>query len=176
MRYHLIALILYPIFASLISLLFKANFLTSLIIFYLAPGIYLSFLYPKAVKKAAFFSLAFGAPVYAMVDYLAIKSGAWQLNSAGFIENILWGVFGIYFLVMFYEYLFDKENSRQIHSPRIKFLMIGIAAALSVFFAMFAMRPDLLQIDYFYLKSGIMLALVPVALALLLLPKLSGKF
>lgn len=176
MRYHLAALILYPIFASLISFLLEADFLVSLIIFYLVPGIYLSFIYPKAIKKAALFSLIFGAPIYAIIDYLAIKSGAWQLHSATIAENILWGVFGVYFLVMFYEYFFDRENIQQLFSPRIKFLTIAVAAVLGIFFAIFAANPDLLKIDYFYLKSGIAFALVPVVLTLLFLPKLSGKF
>ncbi|TSC83300.1 MAG: hypothetical protein G01um101419_54 [Parcubacteria group bacterium Gr01-1014_19] len=186
-RLHLAALVVYPILASVASLYWQADLWLSLILFYLVPSVYLSILNPAAIRKSALFAVLFGAPSYAIVDYLAHLTKAWALHtSSGLlgqkifnftsVEQILWGAFSVYFVVMFYEYFFDREISRNSLPSSMRWLVIGTALAAGFVFLLAAVRPEKLDISYFYLKSGAVLALAPVVLVLMLLPWLSGKF
>ncbi len=186
-RLNLVALVIYPIVASLVSFAVKADLFWSLILFYLVPSVYLSFLHPAAIKKSAVFSLLFGMPISVIVDYLAHLSGSWAMNHSsswlgyqifGFtsVEQVLWAALFSYLIIMFYEYFFDQEVDRTALAPGMRRLIISTALTIGLFFLVLGFNPELLNIDYFYLRSGLILTLLPIVLVFMFLPRLSGKF
>src|SRR5258708_34119229 len=76
-RLDVILLILFPIIASLYSLVFKFNLLVSIFLFLGLPSVYLSFRTPKAILRTLLFSLIFGIPMSIICDYLAYLTHMW---------------------------------------------------------------------------------------------------
>jgi hypothetical protein len=58
----------------------------------------------------------------------------------------------------------------------LKYLIIVFYIVLAVFAMLYYFAPDLLRINYFYLKMGIALAVIPVVGILLKFPKFWNKF
>ncbi len=185
-RLHLAVLVVYPILSSVASLYWRADLWLSLILFYLVPSVYLSILNPRAIKRSAVFSLFFGVPISVIVDYLAHLTGSWSMNHSsswlGYqifnftsVEQILWAALFAYLVVMFYKYFFDNELEGKSLSSGMRWLIVGTALAAGLFFFTLGINPELLNISYFYLKSGLILTLWPIILVLMFLPWLSGK-
>jgi len=184
-KIDLILLLLYPIFASLFLLFIKGNAFLSIIIFFAIPPLYLSFRAKKYVKKSLIFSLVLGLPLFFIVDYIAHLTKTWLLHDSILpfrffnyvpLEDWIWAVFYIYFIVIFYEYFLDKDVKVQAWHKNMKYLVMGLLIAFVLFLSALILNPKYLNIPYFYLTMGLTVILLPILLILLKFPKLTAKF
>jgi hypothetical protein len=183
-KIDIIFLILSPIFASVTSLYFKTNFLTSTFLFFGIPAIYLSLRNQRAVKKSTIFSILAIMIIGPFLDYIALKSNAWYVPSTVFpmrffgivpIEDMIWGMFLVYNIVMMYEHFLDKgkHNLKDTNLKYFIFIMIFIAI---IFFLFYYFNPNLLVVPFFYLKFGLGFVVLPAVSFLTFFPRLLSKF
>lgn len=176
-------LILFPILAVILSLVLKANYFLSTILFYVVPALYLSWRSPKNIAKSFVFSLVLGIPFAIIVDSIAVLSKAWITYSMFDIrffgtmpvEDFVFGISFIYFIIMFYEYLLDKSK-HQIADTRLKYFVVPLIGAFIIFLIVLLSNRDLLNIPYAYFWLGFLGGLVPLVSLLSFFPKLISKF
>ena len=181
----LIILLVWPIVAALISLLVKANVLISIILFFGIPSAYLTFINRNAIRRAALFAIALAIPISIVVDYVMELKGGWFLPSSSFgsfrlfkyvtIEQIIWLFLYLYFVIMFYETFLEKECACRPYLSKFKFLFILLYALLGIFVIAYLFKPELLNINYFYLKFGLIFVIIPVVIMLLKFPSIYSK-
>jgi hypothetical protein len=166
-KLDLILLVLFPILASIISLVFEIGFVGGILLFMVVPSIYLSFRNPKKIKKSFLFSIFFSIPFSFVGDYLAVINKVWQTPSiyrifgVVSIEQFLWGFCFIYLVIIFYEYFLDKGRDNKL-SKDFKHMVIYLTImAISLLFFIFFM-PSLLIFDYAYLFMGIFFIIFPL--------------
>ncbi len=94
----IIILIMFPIVSVIVSLLIKANFLTSTLLFFGLPAIWLSYRTKEMINKTALFSLIFSIPFTIVIDYIAVLDKAWYVPNSIIrlfgiipIEDFVWG-------------------------------------------------------------------------------------
>lgn len=181
-RQDLILMIVWPIVASIISLVWETNFLVSTVLFYILPSIYLSFKYRSLVRKVFLFSLVV-VPAIIVGDYFAEITGSWFFPTSVFgfklfgttvFEVVLWMSSFVYFVVMFYEYFVDHSHMK-LTNRKFRWVSLGFTL-LFVAFLVYLASGISIQIPYFYLVFGIIFAIVPIALELLDFPNLVAKF
>lgn len=176
--------ILWPILAAFISLIINAKLYTSMALFFVLPGLFLSYLKPSLIRKISFFSLIAAVALGSLFDYIMEVTGGWAIGRSEFpnvwflnyisLIQIIWLFLYVYMVIFFYEIYFDKEKKTALY-PKMKpfiLLMGGVFGfvVLSHFFA-----PSLLYINLFYLKAGVVLFLLPAVAILLKFPRLYGK-
>ena len=183
-KWLLAFILLWPVAATVLSFLVKANTLVSTLLFFGVPALYLSYYNPKCIRMVTQFSLIFSIPFAIILDYVMEITKGWYIASSVFdpyrifgvvtIEQLIWLFLYVFLVLMFYEVFLEKKCAGKLAFPRMKYLI----AALFIFWGMFVVlhltNHELLQIDYFYLKFGTILGLVPVLIALSLFPDLYG--
>jgi hypothetical protein len=184
-KIDLVILLLYPIFASIISLLYSFSFFSSIFLFLGFPSIYLSIRNPKYIKKALIFSIIAGGPLMVIIEYMGHLSKQWTFPPSIFpfkildvviVEVIFWVIFNLYFVIIFYEYFLDKHITKKIWHPHMKYLIVVILSFILPFSFLLSFKPDLLNIPYFYFYFGLILFLLPVILQVILKRSLFPKF
>lgn len=185
-RTALILLLLWPILASVLSFLINANFFVSTILFLGIPSVFLSFLNKKHIKKLALFSVIFAIPIAFVVDYIMEATGGWYVPYSIFgpfrlfgfvtVDLVLWSILETYLILMFYETFLEKQCTPKLYRPRLKYLFIIFYIAMGAFVLLYMINPSILKINYFYLKMGLVLAVLPVVGMLLKFPKFWNKF
>lgn len=179
-----VLLLIWPIIASIISLVLKPNYLISIFLFFGLPAVYLSYLAKKHIKKSLIFSLIFGLIFGIIIDYIASLTKTWSVISLFsfklfnhvLIEDLIWGVVWIYFILMFYEYFLDQHVTKENYNKNMKYLIIILLSLLVLFFFFLLTSPTLLNIPYFYLTLGIIFIFLPLIFFILKFPRLITKF
>ena len=82
----------------------------------------------------------------------------------------------MYFVAMFYEVFLEKESTKKLYNPKMKYWFIFLLFFFSIFLFLYVLKPAGLEINYFYLKFGIATAIIPVLLFLFKFPNLLAKF
>ena len=105
-------LIIWPIIASAISFLVRADVMISMLLFLGVPAIYLSARKPSCIKMAALFSVIASVPLAIVIDYVMELTGGWFLPYSVFgdfrlfgyvtLEQIIWLFLYLYLLAIFY--------------------------------------------------------------------------
>ena len=176
---------LYPILAAIISFAIKANYFISIVLFFGIPSLILSFKNKKLIKKAALFALVLGFPTTLILDHMAHSAKAWFILQSvlpfrlfGTVtgESILWGFLIVYFIVMYYEYFLEHKLKDKLYAPNLKYLMMLFFGLFLLFLTVLITNPALLYVDYFYLKAGLLLGLLPILSVLFQFPNLLTKF
>ncbi len=181
-KFDLILILIWPIIASVLVLLFKLiSFWSILLFFGLVPVLLLSLRIKKEVPKALLFSLVC-LPIYIIIESVGIISGSWVIPSAfpfsifgATVEGITFGFLTVYFVVMFYEYFLDKHITKKLFSPKFKYFVILSLSLFSIFLFLFFGFPQFLNIPYAYLALGLLFILLPSFIELVKYPKLSKK-
>ncbi len=183
-KLDIILLILFPIVSVVVSLAIHANFLTSILLFFGLPSVWLSFRTPERVQKALVFSVLMSVPLGLFIDYIATMDGAWFVPTTVFpfrlfgvvpIEDLIWGFFLIYSVVIFYEHFLDK-GKHELIDRRMKYLVWPIAVILIIFFALLVIQPELLVIPYAYWWLGTIFFVIPTVTFLSFFPRLLSKY
>lgn len=172
------------IIATVVTVVFKTNFLTSTVLFFVFPSLYLSYRDSGIIKKSAFFSLLFTVPLTTFLDYMAVLDRSWFVPNTVFgsrlfgvvpYEDYIWAFFFVYLIVLFYEYFLDHGEKRDRLQKNIIYMILLFNSLLAVFFLLLKTDQDLLHVEYFYLKGGIVVAVIPLVLVLLFFPELWKK-
>jgi|GEM_PF-385334 len=177
-------LILFPILAVALSLIFQANFLTSIFLFLGLPSLWLSWRTPAEIKKTLLFSAIFAIPLGIILDYIATKDGAWFTTATVFpfrvfalfpVEDIIWFFGSIYAVVIFYKHFLDQGKS-ELLNEKMKYLLWPLAILSFLFCAVLFFKPALLALPYAYLVLGGGFFFLPAIAFLLFFPKLLAKY
>lgn len=177
-------LIIAPLMAMIISIILKANFLLSTLLFFGIPDIYLSVRNTQAIKKSLVFSILVGGVGSLVIDYFATTNGSWFIPDSIFsfrifdivpIDDLVWGFLLVFNIIMFYEHLLDK-GKHNVKDTKLKYLVVLVIFTLLAFFSIYAFKPSLFEIDYFYIKAGIIIVFLPTISFLSIFPKLISKY
>lgn len=177
-------LILFPIVSVIISLTFHVHFLTSILLFFGLPSLWLSLRTPSQVTKTFVFSLILSTPLGIIIDYLAAMDKSWFVPTTDFpfrlfgvipIEDLIWAFFLIYSIVIFYEHFLDK-GKHELIDKKMKYLVWLIVMVVLVFFVIMLTQPELLAIPYAYFWGGIVLLILPTITFLSFFPRLISKY
>lgn len=175
-------LILSPIFAFTFSLLLKTDLMTTTLLFFGIPAVYLSFRNTHAVVKSLIFSLLCGLFMAFVIDYFAVKSGSWFVTRSYWrlldvvpIEDLIWGFLMVYGIIMFYEHLLDK-GKHNLKDTKLKYGIVIAIVLATIFLLIYFFTDSLFYIPYFYLKAGVVLVLLPTVSFLTFFPRLLSKF
>lgn len=181
----LLLVLAWPVFASVLSIALRVNYFWSIFFFLFVPAAYISYRNQQYIKKIALFSTVISLPLAIVFDYIMEVTGSWLTLSTIFsfklfgyimIEDLIWLFLWIYFVAIFYESFIDKRQKAKLYKPNLKYAGI-IGILLIVAFAIaYLFNPALLNIEFFYLKMGILAGVLPLLITLIKFPKLSGKF
>lgn len=167
-------------------LTFKTNlFITTLIIFGL-PSVYLTnHLNNKQIIPRLLLAAFLGSTMLSLlVDYLGFLNHAWfvidtifpfRIFNAVPVEDLIWAFLWIYLILIFYEIHF-KTGNKSLLGKRFMYWFLVNGVAFAAFFAALFLNPALLQIPYYYLVSGVILALIPTILFFKSYPKYVSRF
>ncbi len=185
-RFSLIFILLWPIVAVILSFFLQANTLVSTLLFFGVPALYLSFMNQRCIRMAGMFSLLFSIPFAIMLDYIMEITGGWYIATSVFdpyrifgyvtIEQLIWLFLYVYLVAMFYETFLDKKCTHKLSYPKLKYLIIVLYILFGAFLILHLTKHEILEIDYFYLKFGIVLGLLPLLFAFLRLPDMYSAF
>lgn len=170
--------------AAALSLLLRANYFESDVLFLGIPCLYISFRVTSSVLRKAFiFSSIFSIPLGIFVDYLVTMDKGWSVTSSTFpmlfgivpLEDILFAFLFTYLAVIFYERFVDKGPHRLIRD-RLHYL-VSISLYVTIFFVVtYLFFGEALTIPYAFLITGVVFLLAPLAYVLLRFPRLLRKF
>ncbi|HCX26022.1 MAG: hypothetical protein UX01_C0004G0002 [Candidatus Collierbacteria bacterium GW2011_GWB2_45_17] len=174
-------LILFPLISVTLSLFFKVNFLTSILLFYGLPSLWFSIRTSRQILKTFIFSLFISIPFGLIADYIATVDRAWLITSTVFpfrifgvvpIEDLIWGFFVVYSTVIVYEHFLDK-GKHELIDKRMKYLMWPLLSVLSLFLITFFTKPEILNLKFAYLYIGLFFFLLPTVSMLSFFPRLT---
>jgi len=183
-KLDILLLILFPIISVATSLAIKANFLTSILLFFGLPSLWFSFRTPFQVKKTLIFSFVMAIPLGIFIDYIGTIDGSWLVPVSVFpyrlfsivpIEDLIWGLLLIYNVVIFYEHFLDK-GKHELIDKKMKYLIWPLLVFLLVFITILFTKPQIVSIPYAYLILGTILLLLPSITFLSFFPKLLSKY
>lgn len=184
-KVDIVLMVLFPVVAAVTTLVLRTNFLISTLLFFGVPAFYLSARKPEIVSKSLIFAAIFSIPLGIVVDSLAVLDKSWHIPTTLFsfrllglvpVEDLIWLFLLVFFGIMFYEYFLDLGKKKDRISKNIKYLIGFLISLLVVFLIFFFINSALLHIKYFYLKMGIILALLPPVTFLSFFPSLLSKF
>jgi len=177
--------IIFPLIATFVTIYFHTTQVTSLLLFFITPAVYLTVKIPWVLKKGLIYVLA-SIPFTIIIDYFAIKDGSWWvytifpfrvLNGIP-MEDFIWCASWFYYIIVFYEYFIDEPRGGKDCrlNRRWKKLLAGwsiIAVLLLVFYEFIQQN---ITLPYFYAAFGISLGLIPLIGFLIWHPKIIHKF
>ena len=184
MKKDWVFIIIWPIIASVVSLVCRANFFISTTLFYIIPSIYISYRHRAFIKKTLIVSLV-TLPMLLVVDYIAVKTGTWFFPTSIFNERlfgttvfevVLWLFAYVYTVIIFYEYFLEHACKSHFTNKKLKYVFIGFSLLFSIFLLSLLITGSFIHIPYFYLTFGIIFGVIPIGVALLRSPKLLTKF
>ncbi|OGN21269.1 MAG: hypothetical protein A2916_00520 [Candidatus Yanofskybacteria bacterium RIFCSPLOWO2_01_FULL_41_67] len=182
-RTDIILLTTFPILVAFATSYFELNYIIATFLFFGLPSIYLSLKNPARFKRSLIFSLILLGIFSLIIDYPAYVDKSWFVPNSAFrfldnstpIEDIIWAFLWVFFAITFWEYFLDKSGNHRHFSRNLRYLIVLGALMLSAFFSAYFLKPEILNIPYFYLKFGLILFAVPIALVLLRFHKLIPK-
>ena len=183
-KLDIVLLILFPLASVILSLVFKANFLVSILLFFGLPSLWLSFRTQTKIKKTFLFSLILSLPLGIFIDYIATINNSWFVPITVFsfrlfgvvpIEDLIWGFFFIYSIVIFYEHFLDK-GKHELVDRRMKYLVWPLIIFALIFIVILFARPEFLQIRYAYFYLDLIFIFLPAVTFLSFFPRLLSKY
>ena len=164
-------ILIFPILASFISVVFSVNALTGIILFLCIPSLYMSLRYPLYIKRSFTFALAFGVPFIILIDYMAHVSNTWLVPHTVFafrilewvtIESVIWGFAYVYFVIMYYEAFFDNHIRQKKEYEQLKSLYYVTIIVVCGFLLAYVYESSYLIVPFFYLFLGVVVIIPPI--------------
>lgn len=146
-------------------LYFQVRLLTSTLLFFVIPIIFLLLRQPKQLKRLGA-SVVTGMIVAFNADFLAEFNGAWSWAPEGQlvftnklfglvpIDVLIWYFFWIMLTVVYYEHFFEKEKGGVI-SYNFKLALTFFLAILILIITTFYVSPEVLRFQYAYLLVAV---------------------
>jgi len=178
----LLVLSIFPVLAALAVWAFKLNFFFASLLFFGVPSAYLTMRNPAAAKRCLIFAITF-LFIGLLGDSYAAKDSAWYVQSMfSFkifvlvpIEDLMWFFLTSYMILSFYELFFDHVKHRSF-GRRMPVLFSLITLAAVVRLILLLTIGHIGTITYFYLKSCIVLAIIPLVTFLYEFPRFVSIF
>ena len=173
-----------PLVATAAAWIFNLNFLSTTLLYFGVPALYLSLRKPKLVKKTLMFCVMFAVPLWVIFDHLSYLDRSWFVPNSALrllrnslpIETLVWSFTWMYFVIIWWEFFVDKSKNRAKFSKKMKYLVAFVTVLLIMFGMLYLIRPALLHIPYFYVNLGIFFISVPIVVALVHTRRLVWKF
>jgi len=184
-RIDVVVMIIFPIFAAILTIVFKTNFLISTLLFFGLPSLYIAVRNSGILRKSLIFGLLLGTIFYVVLDPLAAVNGAWLITSTIFsfkflgvvtIENYIFALLWVFLAILFYEHFFDRGREGDTIAPSIRYLIYPFAVLITFIIALFYLKQGWLHIPYFYLVAGTIFAIIPLGLFLYNFPTFLRRF
>jgi len=184
MRADVLTVIIMELAFIPLILYFKVRFITSTLLFFAVPALFLLIRKPKQLKRLGA-SLAAGMIVAFIVDFLAELNGAWSWAPVGQlifphklfglipIDVLIWYFFWLLLTIVYYEHFFEHEISKKV-SLTFKRILSAFILLLVAVIAIFYIDPAILTFKYAYFYIGLVGAL-PFLYAIIKKPRLAGK-
>ncbi len=180
----LAALLVWPVVASGLSLTLSVDYLGLIVLFLMAPSLYLTVRIPRKAEKAAMFAAVVSVPGTIIVDSLMHATGAYIIKTTVFpfrvfglfpVESFVWAFFSVYLPIMFYEYFLHEHVVGHIWESRMRYLVpsLLLAAILVTAFLLTSQRP--VQVPYIYVILGTVMGLLPVVIEVLEFPSTARR-
>lgn len=176
-------MIVWPSLAAFFVLTLNLAGLYAGTLFYILPAVYLSIKIPGQIKKTLTIAFVWSL-LFISLDYIWQSNSAWVINSAfqlklfGRItfEDFGWSFICPYFVVIFYEYFFEKDRVSEKTTKTTETLLKISLVLFSgmILFGLLIARPIL--VPYSYLTVGGALVLIPPIVVLYEFPNLIKKF
>lgn len=154
-----IIVLVWSVAGFFLSLFIGGNYLISEVLLFVIPGVYLVVRQPSLLYKSTVFSLFFSVPTIAVVDYFAHLNGSWLnfsvigLNVLNIfpIDDFLWGFLYVFYVVVFYEYFFDRDTHKRYISKRFFHTAAFFSLLVLLFVIIVSSLSQPLVIPYFYI-------------------------
>lgn len=175
-------MILFPLISLILVYNLSLSFPISSFLFYAVPSIYLSIKKPKIIKKSLIFTIIIVGTISWMLCYMAFLDGSWYsdysarrlLDGSIPIEDIFFGFWWVYFGVVFWEFFLD-HHKKIIIPQKVKYLIVLLSMALVAFLVLYVSNSKYLNQPFFYLKSGLVLVVLPLLFVLIKYPRMLRK-
>jgi hypothetical protein len=147
-------------------LFFEVRFMTSTLLFFGVPSLYLFIRKPKQTNRLSHVLLV-GMIASFVLDFLAEINGAWSWAPEGQllfpnklfglipIDVLIWYFFWILFTIIFYEHFFEHEKSNVV-SKSFKSVLIFFFTLFVLVITAFYIDPQIIIFPYAYLYIGIL--------------------
>ena len=167
----------------MLSEIWRLNYLTSTLLFFGVPSVYISLRRPSIIKKTLIFTLVFATPMIYILDYMAYVDLSWWVPGSAFrilhnsipIEDVPWSYLWVYYAVSFWEFFLDHDRVKVHIDHHFRFLIAVLASLSVLFFGAYFFKPEILMQNYFYLKLGIVFIIIPMTAVLVKFPHLLRK-
>lgn len=179
----ILMLFLLPILSVVIAYSVPTNFLSSILLFFGLPAIWLALRSPEDVVKSAIFAGLVSLPCVLIAGSYAFFGNVWEVQSMFdfrildivALEQFLWGFLLLFDVVMFYEYFFDRGDVKIIDEKMkyFRYILLGFLVGFLIIFFTF---PKFLEINYFYAVAGVLVFIVPMITLFSFVPSIIGKF
>ena len=165
-----------PLIAFLGVFLFgwNINYLTSSILFFGLPSIYLSIKNREKIKKISFFTFLVSIPIALIFELVAFGDKAWSVPKSFLsyrllefipLEDYIWMFLVTYMIIIFYEH-FCNRNFKKETSDKTSYMVAILYTLTVILLVIYFLNSSLLSVPYSYLWAGIILFLIPSALFL----------
>ena len=161
---------LFVVIASFLVYLLKAELYLTILFYFILPSIYLSFRLKVNKLKIFLFSLYVGIPFGAFIDFFMTKTNGWEVVRTfipnykifGYVTivNIIWMIAYVYFVLIFYEYFFEKHKKEKTLNNWTKYL-IAFSTILLASIPFIYYYANYLFLNYFYLIVGLFISIIP---------------
>jgi len=177
-------LVLLPIIVLFSSLLWRPNFLISILLFLGLPVAYMVIRAPKYILKTLIFSLIASIPLMIILEYIGQQSLSWAFPPSAFdsqflgiinFEVLLWAFFNILAIVLFYEFIFDHHRVPKPWHKKMWILVRYLAVWGIFFLLLFQITGGDIRLPYFYLLFGLIVFIYPILMTAFQYPRLLPK-
>lgn len=169
-------LFILPVIASLLVFSFKLNYLSSILLFYGVPSLWLVLRNFKSAVRAFCFAVSISVPYSIILDTTGIVSNSWSVPHTAFrerfwnlipYEDFLWLFFSMFMILCFYFSYTNKEAAkRDLFTKRFSVFLL---LSLLVCFFFGVVDWEILKIPhaYFFWVSGLLFTPALIMLCLL---------
>lgn len=176
-KVDLLVLIFLPIIAAILTLTMRINLLESTLLYFGLPCLYLSWRNKDIILRSLIFAGSFTV-ISILTDYFAERDQSWTSTSNySFrfvrlvpIEALVWVFLFTYLIVAFYQFYFDPKPGK-ILGKRMPYLYLSVAAVLTWLFVTTKVDISSFVINYYYIKFGLIVILLPLLLFSLKFPR-----
>ncbi len=162
---------LFPICSALLASVFTTSYLTTIVLFYGIPSLYLSMRYTRSIRRAGIFALIMGTVLTIPLDYLAHLNGAWEIIAPGYrilnfipLVDFVWAFLIVYLIIMHHEGLAHHHYKHKVDSQRSRLFINSMVSVFILFFIVYFRFHEYMRIEYFYLKAGTLSLIIPTSI------------
>ena len=176
-----VILISFFILSTLLIITLKLGHITTVLLYFGFPSIYLLLRYPFIRKRILFFAIPLSVVALFLVDYIGQINQAWQTSTIfpvkilGVVplENFIWGLLLAVLILVVYEVFIDARHTNPKISKNYKWFIIMMVGSFIAFFTLIVHNPP--RTTFAYLKFFFPIHILPIVYIMVKHPKLVPK-